>query len=348
MSNEFKLCSKRKKATTPISNDFIDKYMIDAHGEFVKIYLYLLRCINADQESLSISKIADVFKNTENDVNRALKYWEKMKLLSLEYTNDNKISSISILEAPQNESEDSIQIKETECNADNKLSASDTYSLDELKCFSEQKDIKQLLFITEQYLGKTLTPTEISKILYFYDTLNFPADLIEYLIEYCVCKGHKNIRYIEKTALEWHKNGINTLQLAKAANDTFSQLYNTVMKSLGISGRSLIDTEKEYIKKWANTYHFSNELIAKACERTILTIQKPSFEYTDTILKNWFKENVKTIADVMEMDNKHQKSVLKKDKPIITINTGNKFNNFKQRSYDYSALERRIINSSGK
>ena len=50
----------------------------------------------------------------------------------------------------------------------------------------------------------------------------------------------------------------------------------------------------------------------------------------------------------MEMDNKHQKSVLKKDKPIITINTGNKFNNFKQRSYDYSALERRIINSSGK
>ena len=61
---------------TILSNTFIDNYMPEANGEFVKIYLYLLRCINA-AENFSISKMADKFDHTEKDIKRALKYWEK-------------------------------------------------------------------------------------------------------------------------------------------------------------------------------------------------------------------------------------------------------------------------------
>ena len=49
--------------TTCVPNVFIDRYMVHASGEFVKIYLYLLRCINGNKSELSISKMADKFEH---------------------------------------------------------------------------------------------------------------------------------------------------------------------------------------------------------------------------------------------------------------------------------------------
>ena len=49
----------------------------------------------------------------------------------------------------------------------------------------------------EQYLGRTLGSTHINTILYIYDELHFSSELIEYLVEYCVSRGSKSIRYIE-------------------------------------------------------------------------------------------------------------------------------------------------------
>ena len=86
-------------AATIISNHFIDEYMINANGEFVKIYLYLLRCMNSPDCSFSISKAADTFNHTEKDIQRALKYWEKMNLLQLEYTEDKSIAGIYFLDS---------------------------------------------------------------------------------------------------------------------------------------------------------------------------------------------------------------------------------------------------------
>ncbi|MEG0963517.1 MAG: DNA replication protein DnaD, partial [Lachnospiraceae bacterium] len=85
--------------TTSISNRFIDDYMTSANGEFVKIYLYLLRCMNTPNCSFSISKTADKFDHTEKDVQRALKYWEKMNLLRLEYDEEKNLSNIYFLES---------------------------------------------------------------------------------------------------------------------------------------------------------------------------------------------------------------------------------------------------------
>ena len=62
--------------STVVSNCFIDEYMKDANDAQLKVYLYLIRMLNANQ-SISVSGIADKFNHTEKDVMRALKYWEK-------------------------------------------------------------------------------------------------------------------------------------------------------------------------------------------------------------------------------------------------------------------------------
>ena len=63
---------------TVVSNEFIDNYMARANGEYVKVFLYLLR---HDGEEVTVSAIADALDHTEADVKRALAYWEEAGLL---------------------------------------------------------------------------------------------------------------------------------------------------------------------------------------------------------------------------------------------------------------------------
>ena len=86
-------------SATSVSNTFIDEYMSDANGEFVKIYLYLLRLKNTPEASFSISSIADKFGHMEKDIKRALAYWERMNLLQLEYDGDKNLTGVRLLDS---------------------------------------------------------------------------------------------------------------------------------------------------------------------------------------------------------------------------------------------------------
>lgn len=385
MSDEIRLCNCSESLSTSVSNIFLDKYMPAANGEFVKIYLYLLRCMNTDNISLSISKIADKFEHTENDVCRALKYWEKNNLLNLEYDKDQHIVGINILNVAtlsqniENQNakvktveihndtsniitcKESIDFSETdntktdtyilETQPDKKLIAAapvENYTADELSVFKKKSEVKQLLFIAEQYLGKTLTSTEITKIIYFYDALEFSSDLIEYLIDYCVSNNHKSIHYIEKVALSWHQEHIATEDEAKEYTSLYNTCYSAVMKAFGIRDRNLIETEIEYIDKWNKHYNFSPELISEACIRTMMNAHQPSFKYADSIMTDWHKNNVARMSDLKTLDEKHthyQESSKKKQnaKEQSCIDKNNKFNNFPQRTYDYAMLEKQLL-----
>ena len=201
---------------TMLPNSFVDHYMANANGEFVKVYLFLLRHVEDAASSLSISMIADYLNNTENDVLRAFRYWESVGLLRLGHGPDGGITAVEFLRDEEENTcgdttdfsgcasgypQDSIPTQTpvapvTEFRSE-AVSAPVESSIQTpvsnavpLDTFRAQKEIKSLLFITEQYLGKTLTHTDVDTITYFYDTLHMSADLIEYLIESCVENGH--------------------------------------------------------------------------------------------------------------------------------------------------------------
>ena len=68
--------------------------MVNANGEFIKVYLFLLRHAEDDNPALTLSMIADCLNNTEKDILRALRYWESEGLLRSEYAADGKITSL--------------------------------------------------------------------------------------------------------------------------------------------------------------------------------------------------------------------------------------------------------------
>ena len=92
----FKLEGSAGCTDTLVSNRFIDEFMPSANGEFVKIYLYLLRALSSNSSGLSICRIADIFNHTEKDIIRALKYWEQIGLLDLCFDSDKTLTNITL------------------------------------------------------------------------------------------------------------------------------------------------------------------------------------------------------------------------------------------------------------
>lgn len=398
---------------TTVSDIFIDQYMPKANGEFVKVYLYLLRATGSGAGIATISEIADHFSNTEADIIRALNYWASEGILQLQSGADGQIMGINLcslsvsgMQAAQsniqsavadnaaqnnlqnsvvnNAAQNSLQndvvnnvaqnistadirmqdsvVEKLKSQTTDKASSSQKeYTLDEIKEFRKNPDISELFFIIETYLKHTLSSTDTNMVLYWLDELHFSTDLVEYLVEYCITKGHSSLRYMNKVALGWADAGIKTVDQAKDDAAAHSQIYYSVMKALGITGRNLVDSEVSLINKWVGEYGFDIELVKAACSKTISAIQKPSFEYTDSILANWRKKDVHTLKDVEVLDANFAKAnkasatgssqstnaANGSSKPKSNNSSSkNKFNNFNQRNNDYDKLEKLFLNST--
>ncbi len=352
------LKNKCQTNATLLSNEFIDNYMINANGEFVKVYLFLLRHLDDPCSSLTISKIADCLKNTESDVLRAFRYWESEGLLLLEKDEEGKIIGIELQKTAPFVSVSSAEKQTPKTSSGSPYISADASSAFSshtapaskaipLDSFKAQKELKSLFFIAEQYLGKTLSRTDMDAITYFYDTLHMSSDLIEYLIESCAENNHKSIHYIQKVALSWADNGIETVAQAKEQALSYHKNCYTVLNAFGIKGRGPALSELSYIKKWTEDFGFSLDIIQEACRRTITATHQPSFEYTDSILSKWKKENVKHLKDILSLDENYlkkksaQKEVVRKTKPVTK-----NLNNFERRSYDMDSLEEKLLNSN--
>lgn len=398
---------------TTVSDIFIDQYMPKANGEFVKVYLYLLRATGSGAGIATISEIADHFSNTEADIIRALNYWASEGILQVQTGADGQIIGINLCSlsvsgmqaaqsniqsavadnAAQNNLQNSVVNNAAQNNLQNSVvnnaaqnistvntrmhdsvveklksqtpdkaaSSQKEYTLDEIKEFRKNPDISELFFIIETYLKHTLSSTDTNMVLYWLDELHFSTDLVEYLVEYCITKGHSSLRYMNKVALGWADAGIKTVDQAKDDAAAHSQIYYSVMKALGITGRNLVDSEVSLINKWVGEYGFDIELVKAACSKTISAIQKPSFEYTDSILANWRKKDVHTLKDVEVLDANFAKANKASatgssqgtnaancsSKPKSNNSSSkNKFNNFNQRNNDYDKLEKLFLNST--
>ena len=398
---------------TTVSDIFIDQYMPKANGEFVKVYLYLLRATGSGAGIATISEIADHFSNTEADIIRALNYWASEGILQVQTGADGQIIGINLCSlsvsgmqaaqsniqsavadnAAQNNLQNGVVNNATQNNLQNSVvnnaaqnistvntrmhdsvveklksqtpdkaaSSQKEYTLDEIKEFRKNPDISELFFIIETYLKHTLSSTDTNMVLYWLDELHFSTDLVEYLVEYCITKGHSSLRYMNKVALGWADAGIKTVDQAKDDAAAHSQIYYSVMKALGITGRNLVDSEVSLINKWVGEYGFDIELVKAACSKTISAIQKPSFEYTDSILANWRKKDVHTLKDVEVLDANFAKAnkasatgssqgtnaANGSSKPKNNNSSSkNKFNNFNQRNNDYDKLEKLFLNST--
>ena len=322
--NTIHLRALSSSQVTVLSNIFIDQYMPGAGGEFVKVYIYLLRLLADPSASVCLPLLADRLNCTEGDISRALKYWSNEGLLILETDPSGELTGITLTEpspdtqmeltatvsvpqsalaaaapisqtvsaatvsVPQSALAATAPISQTVSAATVSTPQPDTapsrsasaLTPARIKELKENEDVAQLIYICEQYLGKTLTPTDTRKILFFYDELKMSVDLIDFLIQYCVGRGHKSMRYIETVAMAWSKEGITTVEMAKDSTSRYGRDYFTILKAMGITNRNPVDSEIVMMDTWLKDYGFSMDMIQEACSRTIMQTGLISFIFS--------------------------------------------------------------------
>lgn len=365
MTDTILLNTKSASGVTCVSNIFITQYMTKANGDYVKVYLYLLHCFYNHCPSFSISEIADQFDDTDKDILRAFSYWEKAGLLSIQRKQDGSIQEIIMIEpeeAQRNKSKSTISFQSKQTSSSltmqNTPIAQHTkiqrpeYSQKQVQELTNNDEVKWLLNIIETYMQHPLRSGDLQLVLFLYESMEFSAELIMYLYEYCISKNKKNPSYIEAVALAWAEKGIDTVEKAEQAAIEYNSSYNAVTNAFGLN-RSPVAVERQFIDKWFSSYGFDIPIIIEACNRTILRTHKPDFKYADRILESWKKSGVHHLADIKKLDAKHENQAKQNNttmsnsvqttKPPVKTNA---FHAFPQRTYsqnDFSSLEKKLL-----
>lgn len=300
----------------------VERCLREANESQLKIYLYLLK---NGADNPSVSSIADYFNYSEQDVKRALRFWNQ-KGISAKNTSGGNVVEFS--QKPVSSKEKNTQSM-------------------------VQSDVEQLLFVAEQYMGRPLRHDEAASIMNIYNTLGFPADLVEYLMEYCIGSNKRSFKNIESVAMEWKEAGVTTLNGAKRLTRHIPDEMNAVMEALGFpKDHQPVEAEIAFVRRWTERYGYGMDIIGEACKRTVLATCKPSIRYANGILKQWHDAKVKKPEDIIAVDEEfHKKNVSEAQSGSRTKKSeskkasAGKFHNFNEREIDYDSLMKDIISN---
>lgn len=164
---------------------------------------------------------------------------------------------------------------------------------------------------TSRRLGKPLSPDDMLRLYGIYENLRLPPEVILQLITHCISECQltgegrtPSVRYIEKAAYTWEREGIFTIEKAeeylKALEEKRSN-RGMVKRILQIRGREFSVTELHFIDSWL-AMGFEFDVIALAYDKTVVNTGSLAYPYMDAILKKWRDKGLLTLAQVEEAE----------------------------------------------
>ena len=244
--------------STPVENMFITEYMLRAPGDFVKVYLYALMLCYHPTPRMSLSSMARDLDMTEEDVERAFKYWARDGLVR--QVGDNPVS-FTLFNLKQ------LTLTRAE-NPGDKL--------------YNQKFIEE----AERILKRTLQPEEINLINDWIQVLELPEEVVLMLlqIEMENSRGRVSISIAGRRAKEWAQSGIRTVDDVEKIVVMGREREQQLRKLLARLGqrRTPSEDEKAMYKTWIDEWGFTPEAVQEACRET--TKGTPTMAYLNGIL----------------------------------------------------------------
>jgi DnaD/phage-associated family protein len=292
---------------TLIDNTFIDEYLREPNGDFIKVYLLCLR-LGYLRESTSIERIASSLNLLQADVAKAFDYWVNAGLVK--YTPEGSIQLLPIKKA--------------------KMEEHSVY-LD--------KSIKEMFEDIERLTGRPLSSKELSVYMSMIEDFGFPPEVATLLVEYCSSKKKTDIRYIEKVGLAWHDNGIKSIESAQnyiTKHEEKWNKYRALISFMGFKDNDISKPQEELLEKWLFKYNLTVDVIQEAIRICTMRINEVNFSYIDAILSDWSKNGVKGINDIKKNE--------KKTRNTKKAPANNSFGNYSgQRQYDIKELKKQLL-----
>lgn len=265
---------------TNISDIFITKYLPEAPGDAIKIYLYLLFQTKYT-EDISVKSISDSINLSYNAVKSALDYWTEKGLLV-------KQGSGFIIR----------NIKEIELFE--KYNPKISLSSKELKSKNELNDKADVIDnINKQFFQGIMSPVWVQTIYTWFEKFNFTDEVMFALFQYGKDKNVLNKNYIEQVALGWNREDITNYEDLNNYLSKRQVIYlegKKIAKKLRLY-RNLSAFEEEYVKKWFLEYKFKEEIIDLGL-KIAGENGTASFKYLDTIFSDWHNNKLYSIEEI--------------------------------------------------
>lgn len=172
----------------------------------------------------------------------------------------------------------------------------------------ENRLLREMISHCEQLLAKPLSTADVSTLYGFYDWLGLAPDVIELLVENCARGGKTGLKYIEKIAIDWSREGLCELSAAKKYLDRQQQqndFLSHIRALFSLQDRPLSPTEKKLVFSWQQA-GYSDELLLAAFDRTLLNTGKVAFPYLNSILEAWQQKGVTALEQIQQKDRPKQ------------------------------------------
>lgn len=350
----------------------VDRYLKLTNGPTLKILMALLRYSGED---ISVEKISEVSGLSRAEIIDGLSFWEEQGIIGSE-----KIAAAMAERTYKNEAivvplDDRRTLVKVEDSCDETVAETgDTVRRDNIEDSSksnvivlsktvnrpgiteamermnESEEIQCLVNETVRVLETQNNGSIVTSLVMLHDWAGIPAAVLMMIVHYCKSVGIVNMRRIEKMCLEFQNRGVKTPEDALEVIEektVMHQNQNAVRSAFGIGGRALSPTESNYINSWFLEMGFTTEFIELAYNKTIDTIGKLSFSYTNKILASWKEKGITTIENALA-DVKENKLDYKKNDAKSVSNVKQIKRKYTDTSYDLDELERDAIYNTPK
>jgi len=309
--------------TVTLTGQTIDKLIRTGDGDAVLLYLYILR--THGQNSSSVAAMA--LGKSSDEIASSMSLLARLGLVQItDEQNDNTHV------VPKNISSSAEFSRQSDMQPPD-LSDEDirAQAVDEMKQELESGSVFSLLVEeTQRSLGKILTPDELLRLFGIYDNLRMEPEVILHLVTHCITesRGRSNgrmpsIRYIEKAAYTWEREGIVTLDCAEKylkELEARRSARGKIKDSLQIRNRELSESEKRYVDGWIDM-NFGPDAVEIAYDRTVMQTGKLAWRYMDKIISSWYDKGLHTADEIIKKDSLNDKRSNLQKKP-----SGQKFN----------------------
>ncbi len=271
---------------TGVENIFINEYMAQAPGDYVKVYLFAL--MYADFDMLMTNEtIAKHLNMEDEDVLKAWTYWEKMGVVKKHYEKPGDKFRYQV---------EFLNLKERVYGKKQKTAKSDEKVPDRLKQMMDNDTIKDMYAEIERITGRLFEGREPAEILSWIENYNATPEIVVYAYAYCVKKRNRsNHKYVGAVVKEWTGQGLKTVEQIEdylEETDNRHYLYKRVLRALGFL-RNATEEEKRIMDTWFDQMGFGIDKVLEACKKTT-GISNPNINYINSVLKAWHSGSDKT------------------------------------------------------
>ena len=267
---------------TEVSDIFITKYLPDAPGDAVKIYIYLLFQTKFSDD-ITIKSISNSLNIGYTAVKAGLEYWEEKGIL-VKNTNGYILRNLKEVELFEKYNP-KIELSKEEIEKKNK----------------ENEKANVIDNINKLFFQGVMSPTWVATIYNWYEKYLFSDEVMLALFQYGKDKNALNKNYLEQVARGWNSDNIKTYEDLNNYLSVKQKIYKTGKKISNVLGlyRALTDFEENCLKKWIFEYKFNEDVIDIAV--TIASEKgTQSFKYIDAIINDWNKNNLKKSEKIKE------------------------------------------------